>query len=168
MSDSSCQDCGGWMLQSPEVRRLRICLHSATCPSHPCIRQCRRRSRDHERICNCCSSALPISDLEWASPIPHPCISSSDEGESQQLRRRASCDSFRKKGCRDFGLKDVGARTPTIRSPAATYADTGPSRCRSAQVQAHKRRPLAFCWAKGAHRDDAAGDMQSICGVARQ
>jgi hypothetical protein len=99
------------MLQSPEVRRLRICLYSTTCPSHPCIRQRRRRSRDRKRICNSCSSALPISDLEWASPFLHPGISSSDEGESQQLRRRASsCDSFRKRGLSRFRTEGYWSR----------------------------------------------------------
>jgi hypothetical protein len=41
--NSFCQECERWMLQS-EVRRLQICLHFATCPSHPCIRQCRCRA----------------------------------------------------------------------------------------------------------------------------
>jgi hypothetical protein len=55
-------------------------------------------------------------------------------------RRRVTVFFVKKRGGRDFGLKDVGARTLTTQSPAATYAEIGPSRYRSAQAQARKRK----------------------------
>jgi hypothetical protein len=124
-------------------QKARICLHFATCPSHPCIRQRRRRSRDREGDLQ----FLLLRPAHFGPGMgflipPSPVLAAWTKGNRSSWRRRASsCDSFRKRGCRDFGLKDVGARTPTIQSPAATYADIGPSRCRSAQVQAQNANP---------------------------
>jgi hypothetical protein len=51
----------------PALRRLPVP------PMYPTKR--RRRSRGREGICNSCSSALPLSDLEWAPLSLHPYIS---------------------------------------------------------------------------------------------
>jgi hypothetical protein len=146
------------MLQSPKASRLRICLHFAACPSHPCIRQNVAANRDREGICNSCSSALPISDLGWAPSSLHPCVlASSGEGN---VNRSCSCVDgqgrvtvFEKRGARDFGLRDAGAllRTPTIQSPTATYAEIGPSRRRSASSPDTRTRTQTprLCWGQG-------------------
>jgi hypothetical protein len=123
-----------------EARRLRVCLHFTTCPSYhvsDCV------AADQEIVQGSAiltSPPCPFRTWNRFPPFFYPCINSSEVGKSQQLRQQAgSCDGFRKRGCR---ISDRRMLEPELQpSPPATYAEIGPSCCRSAQVQAHKRNP---------------------------
>jgi hypothetical protein len=144
------------MLQSPEVSRLRICLHFAACPSHPCIRQ--SVAADREIVRGSAIPAPPPCPFRTWNGLPHlsiPVLASSDEGN---VNRSCSCVDgqgcvtvFERRGARDFGLRDARAllRTPTIQSPPATDAEIGPSRRRSASSPDTRTQTPRPCWGQG-------------------